>query len=288
MIAELCALGWLAGCALLGGGGPRVPEPDRRPENARRLLDASTRREAYRRLFPDSADLHVGKGWLRLGGKGIAGERRPAFSYYATDGRNLRLLACRGDEPLLDAVERAGWLTVILHRLGECYQGPLSGEGSPLARALGWDPADLYPALTIGRTLASLDVESDPGAKTAAKTIPLRPVAGTATADGLQWVQLDEQSGLPASACWRRDGRTWVAVYRSWDRFATDEPGDAAHDARLMPQRIDLRREGSNVSLTLEIARYRFGRPVAEGMFTPVTPYPLVRRPLAALEEVLR
>jgi hypothetical protein len=275
------------GCA--GWGGPRVPSDLRRGEGVGRRLDDAERLEAYRELFPMRSPVYAEKGRMRLTGFGISGEKSVEMSYYARDAENLRMLARVGEESLLDTVRRGEMLTVIVHRKGAVYQEAVAGDASPLAATLGWEPADLYPVLMLGRTLAEQATGRDRSA--GGFEVYAEAAPDGRSADGLRWVRLDARSGMPAEARWSRGGRGLTAVYRQWERYDDKEGLNPMGVDWVLPNRIDVRWEDASgvlrAAAEIVIDAYRFDEQDGDSIFKPVMPYRLRPRPMEQIGESL-
>jgi hypothetical protein len=264
----------------------RVPKELRVEAGAQARMVDVDRQAAYRDLFPPLDYLHISDGRMALDGGTIAGESEMRFTFFAMGVGRLRFLTSQGKRHLVDAIVYDGTLTAMAYWRGEMYLGEVTPETSPLTKGLGWDPADIYVALTVGEAIGKTAMARD----ASAVGWTVRPEGGEG-ANGLAWVRLDPASGLPSAGGWARHGRSWTAKYGAWAYYAAPEGAEEAAPAeagRLMPQRVTLHDEGSGASVELEIREYRLEGPVSGAIFTLGTPYRPKTPPLEALEGALK
>jgi len=274
------------GCRLFGGAKRlNLPKGFEHEPIASRLADPQTRQEAYDELFPYLPKVHITGGRLVASGEQWRGKRRIGFSFFGLDAEHLRLRAYLRTmaTPLFDLIVLDERMTVLLNREGHGFSGPIPPQGSPFVRRFGVEPADLLAIFRIGQYLKENPyTESENGKARVLK------FEDPAQIGGLVEVELEERSGLPRRARWARDDQSWEVNYRSWQWFTWQSPTDEMEEeTRLMPSKLEVRRDDPHTRLDLTVGEYKFGHRIPPQLFILRDTFRYVFHPLDDLDEVL-
>ena len=281
--AALAMATTLGGCSLFSRG-LRVEAPEQVTSEVAVAgrLDPARRETSYRAMFPPMFKVHL-SGTLTAHGPLLIGKERLNFSYIALDDDNMRMLARKVGENVLDIVINQGYMTVALPTNAEIYQGQVPEDGTPFRRQLGVEPWEIALLYRIGELIAEGDFREE-----ATRRAVVLTAVDPAALGGLTQVRIDARTGLPAEATWEHGNRRWHVQYPRWAIYTgakgLDIPDDQI-ETRLMPAVIEIECEDPNTDLTLDMEKYWFDRYVPERMM--VLRYPYLTFDLDKLEQPL-
>jgi hypothetical protein len=258
----------LSGCRTLPF---KVPENFAQNAIATRLAsqDPHVRSAAYSEAFPALSKTQM-DGEILLNGSFWKGPLQANF--FALDRGNLRL---RAEGTVVNQRITAFDLMILDNVMsiyvptdkgeGVIYNGSLPPEGSPFGQHFGIEPGDLISIFRIGELVAH-DVYKIKRYRKTTKLIHNSHQRVTDDVEPLEYpasIILDNASGLPRRAIWKRDHRNYIVEYKSWKYF-NDKDGSAP--SRLFPEEVRVRRRWRGY-IDLTAYGYRFGGQPPEAVF---------------------
>lgn len=205
----------------------------------------------------------------------------------ATAGPKLLRIAGRhpGDRTtVFDMVFDFPEMHVYLPFQDAYYRGRISDRGSPFGIGFGVEPWDLIPIIEIGRRLSLAQFETRSGLDGIELLMSEKDVA----ADGLERVRLDQASGLPEEAWWRRGDIEHRVVYEAWDIFESiNNPGEQ----HLLPTEFYVQRNNPYAYVEVrpreELQQYKLEPELSKQTFQLIFPQATMFYPLEELENLL-
>lgn len=205
----------------------------------------------------------------------------------ATAGPKLLRIAGRhpGDRTtVFDMVFDYPEMHVYLPLEDAYYRGRISEEGSPFGTGFGVEPWDLIPIIEIGRRLSFAEFTVQSGLEGTELVMSEQD----RKADGLNRVLLDEASGLPEEAWWKRGEIEHQVVYEAWDVIESIGNPDELH---LLPTEFYIRRSDPYALVEVrpreELQQYKIEPELSKQTFQLIFPQATVFYQLEELENLL-
>lgn len=275
-------LAGLNGCAFFRPVPPlTLPAGFQARTEAAALRDPHSRAAAYKKLFPELTSIQA-SGTLNASSRWRRGKEYFEFTYFSLNDRvktehMLRLRARRALVPFFDIIVRGRIATAVIYPEHVIFRGEIPPEGSPFVSRFGLEPWDLVPIFTVGQRVAGGDFKTNVGKR----DTTLYP-RDKKTGGGLRRVALENQSGLPRTAIWEINGKTYEVRYLGWDYFTDNLTEETT---RLMPTAIEIRRYG--VVIALKMGAYQYDKKPSDQMFSVSDVQGFTLLPLDQLKKIL-
>lgn len=253
------------GCSLFRGKpfAQEIPADLEKHPGYAQMLNGPDRPDGLKAAFPDVSEFIAST-------RVIATRRKFFFFKFQTqldisiisgDATSLRMVGRHpGDATtVLDIMLADDKMRVYLPLNGQAFQGELTEGVSPFGQVFGIEPWELRPIFAVGQKLVQVQPnwekpEDDSDAVTGHVLIPPDPES----ADGLERVETDAQTGLPRVAYFARGKARWTAEYSAWAFFKNSEDDDTLW---LMPSRITVRNNRPKAMLEITLKQYRMNPP---------------------------
>lgn len=280
----MCLTALMAAGCCWGVKTPALPADYFTTEPGLTLSGAAEPEAQYPAVLPPVTDLEA-HGRLTAGSFFLRGRTYCDLDLLARPSqKKLRLSVRREPAKLFTLTTDGHTLAIVIGR--DVFSGEIPPEGSPLKAAAGVEAHEALKIFTLPARAADGDFERRRRLGGGWRLVPADPAA-----DGLQWIEIDAESGLPAGACWERpDSRWWWRADRwrieieGWERY--DDPEGVVKSA-LMPSEIVIRRRRGALRLDFKAASYLFVEPIPARAFAAPTRSGMNRAPLGALGAAL-